>query len=162
MTSTKVISKEKIVFDVNKIRNDFPILSRKVNGKPLIYLDSGATAQKPNQVIDAIEKYYSEQNANIHRGVHRLSQDITTVYENARATVQKYIDAKHAHEIIFTRGTTESLNLVATTFGKIFVNSGDEILITEMEHHSNILPWQQLCEEKNATQIGRASCRERV
>ncbi len=150
MTSTKVISEEKIAFDINNIRNDFPILSRKVNGKPLIYLDSGATAQKPKQVIDAIEKYYSEQNANIHRAVHRLSQDITTIYENARTTVQKHINAKHVHEIIFTHGTTESINLVATTFGKKFVNAGDEILITEMEHHSNILPWQQLCEEKNA------------
>ncbi|MBI4947502.1 MAG: SufS family cysteine desulfurase [Bacteroidetes bacterium] len=138
------------MFDVNKIRKDFPILSRKVNGKPLIYLDSAATAQKPKQVIDAIAKYYSEQNANIHRGVHRLSQRITTEYENARATIQKHIGAKHAHEIIFTRGTTESINLVATTFGNKFVNSGDEILITAMEHHSNILPWQQLCEEKNA------------
>jgi len=150
MTSTKVISEGKMVFDIKKIRNDFPILSRKVNSKPLIYFDSGATAQKPKQVIDAITKFYSEQNANIHRGVHRLSQDITTVYENARATIQKHIGAKHAHEIIFTRGTTESINLVATAFGKRFVNSGDEILITEMEHHSNILPWQQLCEEKNA------------
>jgi len=115
-------------FDVVQIRKDFPILSRKVNGKPLIYFDSGATAQKPKQVIDAITKYYSEQNANIHRGVHRLSQDITTLYENARVTVQKQIGAKHAHEM----------------------RSGDEIIVSEMEHHSNILPWQQLCEEKNA------------
>src|ERR1035437_1175562 len=145
MTETKVILKEKLVFDVNKIRKDFPILSRNVNGKPLIYLDSGATAQKPKQVIDAITKYYSEQNANIHRGVHRLSQDITTDYENARVIIQKHIGAKHAHEIIFTRGTTESVNLVATTFGKHFVKTGDEILITEMEHHSNIIPWQMLC-----------------
>jgi len=145
-------------FDVVQIRKDFPILSRKVNGKPLIYFDSGATAQKPKQVIDAITKYYSEQNANIHRGVHRLSQDITTLYENARVTVQKQIGAKHAHEIIFTSGTTESINLVATTFGKLpspggeglGVRSGDEIIVSEMEHHSNILPWQQLCEEKNA------------
>ena len=150
MTITKVISKEKIDFDVNKIRKDFPILSRKVNGKPLIYFDSGATAQKPKQVIDAIEKYYSDQNANIHRGVHRLSQDITADYEKARATIQKYIGAEHPHEIIFTSGTTESINLVASSFGKKFVKAGDEILITEMEHHSNILPWQMLCEEKNA------------
>ena len=143
--------KEKnITLDVVKIRKDFPILSRKVNDKPLIYFDSGATAQKPKQVIDAIVKYYSEQNANIHRGVHRLSQDITSEYENARGTIQKHIGAKHAHEIIFTRGTTESINLVATTFGKKFVNAGDEIIVSEMEHHSNILPWQQLCEEKNA------------
>ncbi len=131
------------------IRKDFPILSRTVNGKPLIYFDSGATAQKPKQVIDAITKYYSEQNANIHRGVHRLSQDVTVEYENARATIQKHIGAKHPHEVIFTSGTTESINLVATTFGK-GLKAGDEIIVSEMEHHSNILPWQQLCEEKNA------------
>ncbi|TAL60655.1 MAG: cysteine desulfurase [Bacteroidetes bacterium] len=135
--------------DIQKIRKDFPILSRKVNGKSLIYLDSGATAQKPKQVIDAITKYYSEQNANIHRGVHTLSQEITSAYENARATIQKHINAKHTHEIIFTSGTTESINLVATTFGK-WLKPGDEILVTAMEHHSNILPWQQLCEEKSA------------
>jgi cysteine desulfurase / selenocysteine lyase len=137
-------------FDIVKIRKDFPILSRKVNGKPLIYFDSGATAQKPQQVIDTIAKYYSEQNANIHRGVHTLSQEITTAYENARVIIQKHINAKHPHEIIFTNGTTESINLVASGFSKKFVNAGDEVLITEMEHHSNILPWQQLCEEKNA------------
>lgn len=136
-------------FDIEKIRKDFPILSRKVNGQPLIYFDSGATAQKPKQVIEAITKYYTEQNANIHRGVHRLSQDVTVEYENARSTVQKHVGAKHAHEIIFTSGTTESINLIASTFGK-GVRSGDEIIVSEMEHHSNILPWQQLCEEKNA------------
>jgi cysteine desulfurase / selenocysteine lyase len=146
-----MITKEKnIVLDVAKIRKDFPILSRQVNGKPLIYFDSGATAQKPKQVIDAITKYYSEQNANIHRGVHTLSQEITTVYEAARATIQKHIGAKHPHEIIFTSGTTESINLVASGFAKKFLNAGDEILVSEMEHHSNILPWQQICEEKNA------------
>jgi len=128
---------------------DFPILSRKVNGKPLIYFDNAATAQKPKQVIDAIVKYYSEQNANIHRGVHALSQEVTSVYENARATIQKHINAKHPHEIIFTSGTTESINLVASGFEKLFVNAGDEIILSEMEHHSNILPWQMLCEEKN-------------
>ncbi|MFI5164645.1 MAG: aminotransferase class V-fold PLP-dependent enzyme [Bacteroidia bacterium] len=150
MTEAKTISKEKIVFDVNTIRKDFPILSRKVNDKPLIYFDNGATTQKPKQVINAIVKYYTEQNANIHRGVHRLSQDITAEYENARATIQKHINAKSASELIFTRGTTESINFVATTFGKKFVNAGDEIIVSEMEHHSNILPWQMLCEEKNA------------
>jgi len=138
------------LFDVRKIRKDFPILLRTVNGKPLIYFDNGATTQKPKQVIDAIVKYYTEQNANIHRGVHSMSQDITFEYENARVTVQKYIGAKHEHEIIFTRGTTESINFVATAFGKEFINAGDEILVSEMEHHSNILPWQQLCVEKNA------------
>ena len=144
-----IAEKKHIALDVQKIRKDFPILSRQVNGKSLIYFDSGATAQKPKQVIDTITKYYSEQNANIHRGVHTLSQEITTAYENARATVQKHIGAKHAHEIIFTSGTTESINLVAATFGKS-IKSGDEIIVSEMEHHSNILPWQMLCEEKGA------------
>lgn len=144
-----IAEKKNIALDIVNIRKDFPILSRKVKGKPLIYFDSGATSQKPKQVIDAITKYYTEQNANVHRGVHALSQEITTAYENARATIQKHIGSKHAHEIIFTSGTTESINLVATTFGK-GVKSGDEIIVSEMEHHSNILPWQQLCEEKNA------------
>ena len=144
-----IAEKKHVAFDVQKIRKDFPILSRKVNGKPLIYFDSGATSQKPKQVIDAITKYYSEQNANIHRGVHTLSQEITSAYENARTTIQKHIEAKHSHEIIFTSGTTESINLVASTFGKS-VKQGDEIIVSEMEHHSNILPWQMLCEEKNA------------
>ena len=149
MTLTKTVA-EVMLLDVHKIRKDFPILSRMVNDKPLIYFDNGATTQKPKQVIDAIVKYYTLQNANIHRGVHRMSQDITDEYENARITVQKHIGAKQEHEIIFTRGTTESINFVATAFGKKFVNAGDEIVISEMEHHSNILPWQQLCEEKNA------------
>ena len=149
MTQTTKIEKPSL-FDVQKIRNDFPMLLRTMNGKPLIYFDNGATTQKPKQVIDAIVKYYTEQNANIHRGVHSMSQDITVEYENARVTVQKHIGAKHENEIVFTRGTTESINLVATAFGKKFINAGDEIILTEMEHHSNILPWQQLCEEKNA------------
>jgi cysteine desulfurase/selenocysteine lyase len=139
-----------LIFDINKIRADFPILSRKVNGNQLIYLDNGATAQKPKVVIDAIENYYSNQNANIHRGVHTLSQEITVAYENARITVQKHLNAKHPHEIIFTKGTTDSINLVASSFGKKYISKGDEILISAMEHHSNILPWQQVCEEKGA------------
>lgn len=147
-----------IALDVQKIRKDFPILFRTVNGKPLIYFDNGATTQKPRQVIDAIVKYYTEQNANIHRGVHRMSQDTTEEYENARITIQKHINAKHVHEIIFTRGTTESINFVANGFSKLpsplgeglGVRSGDEIIVSKMEHHSNILPWQMLCEEKNA------------
>lgn len=139
-----------MIFDINKIRADFPILSRKVNGNQLIYLDNGATAQKPKVVIDAIENYYSNQNANIHRGVHTLSQEITVAYENARITVQKHLNAKHPHEIIFTKGTTDSINLVASSFGKKYISRGDEILISAMEHHSNILPWQQVCEEKGA------------
>jgi len=143
-------AEEVMLFDVHKIRKDFPILSRMVNDKPLIYFDNGATTQKPKQVIDAIVKYYTVQNANIHRGVHRMSQDVTDEYENARITVQKHIGAKYEHEIIFTSGATDSINLIATTFGKKYVNTGDEIVVSEMEHHSNILPWQQLCEEKNA------------
>jgi cysteine desulfurase/selenocysteine lyase len=141
---------KKNLFNHSAIRNDFPILSRKVNNKPLIYLDSAATAQKPQVVIDAVDNYYKFQNANIHRGVHTLSQEITIAYEEARATVKKHLNAAHAHEIIFTKGTTDSINLVAYSFGKKYVNEGDEILISSMEHHSNILPWQQLCEDKGA------------
>lgn len=148
MTVSKTIAKTS--FDIEKIRADFPILSRKVNGKTLIYFDNGATSQKPQQVIDAINHYYAFQNANIHRGVHTLSQEITVSYENARATVQKYLNAKHAHEIIFTSGTTEAINLVASSFGKKYITKGDEIIVSMMEHHSNILPWQILCEEKGA------------
>ena len=142
---------KKNLFNHSTIRNDFPILSRKVNNRPLIYLDSAATAQKPQVVIDAVDNYYKFQNANIHRGVHTLSQEITIAYEEARATVKKHLNAAHAHEIIFTKGTTDSINLVAYSFGKKYVNEGDEILISSMEHHSNILPWQQLCEDKGAT-----------
>lgn len=149
MNSTKTIIKPLI--DIEKIRGDFPILSRKVNGKPLVYLDNGATAQKPQSVIDAISNYYKNQNANIHRGVHNLSQEITVVYENARVTIQKHLNAAHAHEIIFTKGTSDSINLVASSYGKKFIEKGDEVLVSLMEHHSNILPWQQLCEEKGAT-----------
>ena len=136
--------------DIQKIREDFPLLSRKVNGKPLIYFDTAATAQKPQVVIDAVSSYYSNQNANIHRGVHTLSQEITVEYENARTAVQKHLNAQHAHEIIFTKGTTDSINLVAHSFGKKYITRGDEIIISEMEHHSNILPWQAVCEEKGA------------
>ena len=142
---------KKNLFNHSTIRTDFPILSRKVNNRPLIYLDSAATAQKPQVVIDAVDNYYKFQNANIHRGVHTLSQEITIAYEEARATVKKHLNAAHAHEIIFTKGTTDSINLVAYSFGKKYVNEGDEILISSMEHHSNILPWQQLCEDKGAT-----------
>jgi cysteine desulfurase/selenocysteine lyase len=136
--------------NIQKLRQDFPILSKKINGKPLVYLDSGATAQKPKQVIDAISNYYQTQNANVHRGVHQLSQEITVAYENARITVQKHLNAVLSQEIIFTSGATESINLVANSFGKKYIKSGDEIIISEMEHHSNILPWQILCEEKGA------------
>lgn len=148
MTASKTIYKTSI--DIEKVRADFPILSRKVNGTPLIYFDNGATSQKPLSVIDSLTNYYTNQNANIHRGVHTLSQEVTVAYENARSTIQNHLNAKHAHEIIFTKGTTDSINLVASSFGKKYISEGDEILISAMEHHSNILPWQQLCEEKGA------------
>jgi cysteine desulfurase/selenocysteine lyase len=138
-----------IKFDVEKVRKDFPILIQKINGKDLVYFDNGATSQKPQAVIDAIVKYYSEENSNIHRGVHTLSQRATVHYENARATVQKHIHSASSQEVIFTRGTSESINLVAHSFSK-WINAGDEIIVSETEHHSNILPWQILCEEKNA------------
>jgi cysteine desulfurase / selenocysteine lyase len=136
--------------NIEKIRNDFPILSRKVNGNALVYFDNGATTQKPTRVIEAITHYNSYQNANIHRGVHTLSQEVTVVYEQAREVVQKHLNAAKATEIVFTKGTTDSINLVAYSFGKKFVSAGDEIIISAMEHHSNILPWQRLCEDKGA------------
>jgi len=147
MTAPKI---SPALLNIEAIRADFPILSRKVNGKQLIYFDNGATAQKPQTVIDAIELYYKNQNANIHRGVHTLSQEITVAYENARTTIQKHLNAAHAHEIIFTAGTTASINLLASSFAKKHIQAGDEIIISAMEHHSNILPWQQVCEEKGA------------
>lgn len=137
-------------YDVRKYRRDFPILSRTVNGKPLVYFDNGATTQKPQQVIDSIVEYYSEYNANIHRGVHRLSQQASEAYEAARRKVRVHLGAEHDEEIIFTRGTTESINLVAHAYLHNRLNPGDEIVITGMEHHSNILPWQLLCEEQQA------------
>jgi cysteine desulfurase/selenocysteine lyase len=147
MTAPKISSP---LLNIEAIRADFPILSRKVNGKPLIYFDNGATAQKPQAVIDALDIYYKNQNANIHRGVHTLSQEITVAYENARTTIQKHLNAAHAHELIFTAGTTASINLLASSFAKKHIQAGDEIIISAMEHHSNILPWQQVCEEKGA------------
>jgi cysteine desulfurase/selenocysteine lyase len=138
-------------FDVERIRRDFPILQTKVHGHPLVYLDNAATSQKPRAVIDALVRYYEGENANIHRGVHYLSQIATEEFEKARETVRAFVGAARASEIIFTRGTTEALNLVAQTWGKTHVDAGDEVLITAMEHHSNIVPWQMLCEEKGAT-----------
>jgi cysteine desulfurase / selenocysteine lyase len=137
-------------FDAQQIRRDFPILKQEVHGRPLIYLDNAATSQKPQAVIDAIDRYYKEQNANVHRGVHFLSQLATREYEEARVKVQRFINAAESHEIIFTRGTTESINLVANSFGRKFVREGDEIVISAMEHHSNIVPWQLLCEQAGA------------
>lgn len=138
------------MLDINAVRNDFPILNQQVNGKPLVYFDNAATAQKPQIVIDAIEKYYSQINANIHRGVHTLSQLATDAYEEARKKVQHHINAKEDKEIIFTAGTTFGINLVANGFGTL-LKAGDEVLISAMEHHSNIVPWQFACERSGAT-----------
>jgi cysteine desulfurase/selenocysteine lyase len=145
-----LIEPKNIDFDSELIRKDFPILKNMINNKPLVYFDNGATAQKPKSVIDKISNYYSFQNANVHRGVHSLSQEITIAYEEARVTVQKHLNASYSHEIVFTKGCTDAINLVASSFGKKFIKSGDQVLISAMEHHSNIIPWQQLCEEKNA------------
>src|SRR6185437_1180797 len=136
--------------DIEKIRADFPILHQTVHGKPLVYLDNAATSQKPRAVIDAITRYYEGTNSNIHRGVHFLSEQATAEYEAARQTAQKFINAAHAHEIIFVRGTTEGINLVAQTYGRAQIRQGDEVLITAMENHSNIVPWQILCDERGA------------
>lgn len=138
------------VFDVSRIRKDFPLLDVRVYGKPLVYLDNGATAQKPQQVIDAITTYYTAQNANVHRGVHTLSQEATALYDAARIRIQKHLNAASAQEIIFTKGTTDGINLLASTFENNFISSGDEVIISEMEHHSNIVPWQILCEKVGA------------
>lgn len=139
-----------MTFDINKIRADFPILSQQVNGKPLVYFDNGATAQKPQVVIDAEAKYYTEINANIHRGVHHLSQVATDAYEEARLKLQKHINAKNSFEVLFTAGTTFGINLVANGFGQI-LKSGDEVIVSHLEHHSNIVPWQFACERSGAT-----------
>ena len=137
------------MFDVNKIRADFPILSRKVNGQDLVYFDNAATSQTTRQVIEVIVDYYSRLNANIHRGVHKLSQEATDAYEQARRTVQKHFNAAHAHEIILTAGTTESINLIASGYTRL-LEEGDELLVSALEHHSNIVPWQMLCERTGA------------
>jgi cysteine desulfurase/selenocysteine lyase len=137
-------------FDVFKIRQDFPILSRKVYNKPLVYLDNGATTQKPLSVINCINNLYLNRNSTIHRGLHYLSEQATESYENARKIVKEFINAKFPHEVIFTSGTTGSINGLALSFGEKYIHEGDEILITEMEHHSNIVPWQMLCERKKA------------
>ncbi len=142
MTTTKL--------DSTKIRKDFPILSREVNGKPLVYLDNAATSQTPKQVIDVIVDYYQRYNANIHRGVHALSQEATDAYEQARIKIQQHFNIKASHEVLFTSGTTHAINLVANGFSS-FIKEGDEVLVSAMEHHSNIVPWQMLCERTGAT-----------
>ncbi len=136
--------------DVEKIRKQFPVLHQEVNGKPLIYFDNAATSQKPKVVIDALSNYYERINSNIHRGIHTLAERATSAFEDTRKKVSEFLNANEVAEIIFTKGTTESINLVASSFGRKFIEEGDEILISHMEHHSNIVPWQMLCEEKGA------------
>jgi cysteine desulfurase / selenocysteine lyase len=136
--------------DVQAVRADFPILHQSAYGKPLVYLDNAATTQKPRAVVDRLTRYYLHENANVHRGVHLLSGRATDVYESARETVQRFIHAADSREIVFVRGTTEAINLVAQTYGRTHVGAGDEVLITAMEHHSNIVPWQLLCDERGA------------
>ncbi len=142
--------KEMTKWDVEKIRKDFPVLSQTVNGKPLVYLDNGASSQVPHTVIDRTSKYLSEEHSNVHRGVHYLSQHATTAYEAAREKIKRFINAKEAKECIFVRGTTEGINLVAHSYSKQFINEGDEILVSQMEHHSNIIPWQIAADERGA------------
>ena len=137
-------------YDVDRIRKDFPILARDVRGKRLVYLDNAATTQKPQADIDRIVRYYTEENSNVHRGVHYLSEIATAAYEESRTTVKRFINARDEKEIVFTRGTTEAINLVASSWGRRNVGAGDEVLITAIEHHSNIVPWQMLCDEKGA------------
>ena len=137
--------------DVARIREDFPILKTMVNGKPLVYLDNAATSQKPQAVLDTLNRYYTEENSNIHRGVHYLSQVATKDYEDARAKVRSFLNAPDDKQIIFVRGATEGINLVAGSYGRQNVGAGDEVIVTAMEHHSNIVPWQILCQEKGAS-----------
>jgi cysteine desulfurase/selenocysteine lyase len=138
-------------FDVERIRKDFPILQQEIHGKPLVYLDNAATTQKPQPVLDALQAYYTTSNANVHRGVHLLSERATEAYEAARTRIQRFLNAAHPREIIFVRGATEGINLVAQTYGRERVGRGDEIVITALEHHSNIVPWQMLCEHTGAS-----------
>ncbi len=145
-----IITKPANKSGIEKIRNEFPILQTNIYGKPLVYLDNAATTQKPKSVLKAMDDYYKEYNSNIHRGVHYLSQKATDAFEVARRKVQAYINAEHEHEVIITKGTTESVNLVAGSYGKRFVKAGDSIIISAMEHHSNIVPWQMMCEERGA------------
>ena len=149
MTAATTLLHEAI--DIQKIRADFPILQTTVNGQPLVYFDNAASSQKPWKVIKAIEHYYTHLNSNVHRGVHTLSQQATDAFEESRRKIAAFINAAHDYEVIYTRGTTESINLVAHSYGKQFVHEGDEIIISSLEHHSNIVPWQMLCEEKKAT-----------
>ncbi|HCF73408.1 MAG TPA: cysteine desulfurase CsdA, partial [Gammaproteobacteria bacterium] len=137
--------------DVESVRKDFPALHQKVNGRPLVYLDSGASSQKPEQVIDAVQAYERRDHANVHRGVHTLSQRATDAFEGAREKVRSFVNARSVREIVFTRGTTEAINLVAQSYGRSRLASSDEVLVTEMEHHANIVPWQLLAAERGFT-----------
>src|SRR5262245_31267640 len=147
---TPVASESRPAIDVTAIREDFPILRRHVHRRPLVYLDNAATTQKPQPVIDQLVHYYTVENANIHRGVHVLSVEATDAYEAGRERVRHFLNAAETREIVFVRGATEGINLVAATYGRTHIGAGDEIVISEMEHHSNIVPWQMLCEEKGA------------
>ncbi|EAT11695.1 cysteine desulfurase [Bermanella marisrubri] len=139
-----------MAFNVEQVKQDFPILDQEIQGKPLVYLDNGATTQKPKAVLDALKHYYEFDNSNVHRGAHALSDRATVAFENARSTVQQFINAEQSKEIIWTRGTTESINIVAQSYGTEFIDKGDQILVSAMEHHANIVPWQMLCERKGA------------
>jgi len=147
---TMIADKTQAFYDAQKMREDFPIFRQLVNGKPLVYLDNAATTQKPQPVLDALTRFYTKECANIHRGVHFLSERATASYETSREKVRHFINAASVQEIVFLRGTTEAINLVAQTYGKTHVGAGDEVLISAMEHHSNIVPWQMLCDEKDA------------
>jgi cysteine desulfurase/selenocysteine lyase len=146
----EIVPSPAATFDVQRVRRDFPLLSQRVHGKPLVYLDNGATSQKPQAVIDRLSHYYTAENSNIHRGVHYLSEHATAAYEEAREKLRRFINAPRTDEIIFLRGTTEAVNLVAQSYGRAFLKEGDEIIISAMEHHSNIVPWQMLCQQIGA------------
>jgi len=150
MTAPVPLPGASVAFDVHRVREDFPLLRQQVHGQPLAYLDNAATSQKPQAVIDTLTRYYGEENSNVHRGVHLLSERATEAYEAARANVRRFLNAADTREIIFVRGTTEGINLVAQSYGRASITAGDEIIISWMEHHSNIVPWQMLCEEKGA------------
>ena len=150
MSTGPAVPARTIAFDAAAIRQDFPLLRQRVRSKPLVHLDNAATTQKPQTVIDRVVRYYAEENANVHRGVHWLSERATEEYENARATVGRFLNARDSREIVFVRGTTEAINLVASTYGRAHVSRGDEVVLSAMEHHSNIVPWQLLCEQQGA------------
>ena len=148
---------KKLSLDISAIRKDFPVLAEKVYDKPLVYLDNGATTQKPLSVIETVSRVYREQNSSIHRGIHFLSDQMTEAYEEARETARKFINAASTTEIVFTHGATSGINAVAFSFGEKYVGEGDEVLISEMEHHSNIVPWQMICHKKKACSIRKVT-----